>query len=142
MRSFAWGPLRVKQRVVFVPVSVRPPIDCDRFDVLGRIEPALSQYPNKLIANFPFAGFKRSPEQLRSSSLMLLAGRETGLAGSPGHRKQNRLLRRLRTLVRAEIRTRTQIDAGMIHARRIGSGHSELLERGPVPDSDPGVNQR
>src|SRR5258708_1095262 len=56
------GPFWIKQRILFVAVAVRPPIDGDGCDVAGRIEAASGERSRELIANFAFKQFKRSDQ--------------------------------------------------------------------------------
>src|ERR1700761_4336157 len=47
----AFEPELIPQRVVFIRVTMRPPIYCDRGYIFGRIEAAGAQGPRQLIAN-------------------------------------------------------------------------------------------
>src|SRR6202034_2677211 len=71
IRLFALGPVGVEQRVELIGIAVRPAIDRDPSNVLGRVESARPQRALKLVAYLLLEGFERGGEQLHMAGAVL-----------------------------------------------------------------------
>ena len=75
MRRLPGRPLGIVERVVFVPVPVRPAIDGDGLDVARRVEAAIGQHPRELLANPALERGERRLQQLEATRFVLLSRR-------------------------------------------------------------------
>src|SRR5665811_612356 len=71
---------RFEEAIVFVGITMRPPIDSDCLDVRGRIESPSRKHAAQLIAHLMLKGFELRAEQFPSSRPVLVLAGQSGLA--------------------------------------------------------------
>src|SRR6266481_9760635 len=118
---------------------MRPAIDGDRRDVASRIEASVLQRTSKLVANIPLERLERRGEQFRASRAILVMLRQARPAWCAHHMHQNRVSRRLGTLISADVDMRIQMEVGEIASRRIDVMELQLVECQPITQCNTGI---